>query len=185
MDIIKLNNDIKIRNQFVFDAKNVLLTEVKTAYNYNDAQAKTSIASICKEITFCIEAMNKNFISNDVVGFLKKCKDNGWVNPENSYLNETLGFYDGVFKKSFAEKFGINAIGHNSYDAFIKWSNIQIEFIGTLRIVNAKGDGKHSLICYKQNNKLFISDTSSRGIGVDFYKYINKTNFVYFTSLFV
>jgi len=184
MLITELNKSIEIRNQFVFNAKNVLLNEVKTAYGYNDTQAKKSISSICKELTFALEAINKNLMSNDIISFLKKCATNGWVNPENSYLNETLGFYDGVFKKSFAEKFNINAVGINSFDAFIKWTNSQTEFIGTLRIVSNSG-GRHSLICYKYNGKLYISDTSNRGIGVLFSKYITSKNFVYFTMLFV
>ena len=38
---------------------------------------------------------------------------------------------------------------------------------------------------YKVKDKLYISDTSSRGVGVLFEKWINKDNFVYFTMLFI
>lgn len=183
MDIIKLNNSIAIRNQFIFNSKNILLNEVKIAFKFDEIQAKKSIGSICKLITFGLEAISKNLIKDDVIAFLIICKDNHWIRPEDSYLLESFGFYDGVFQISFAKKFGINVIGSNNYEEFITWSLTQIEFIGTLRIINAKKTGKHSLIVYKTNGVLFISDTSNRGIGVPFENYITINNFIYFTSL--
>jgi len=183
MDIIKLNNSIATRNQFVFDSKNLLLKEVKTAFEFNDIQAKKSIGSICKLITFGLEAISKNLIEDSVIAFLSKCKNNHWIKPEDSYLLESFGFYDGVFQILFAKKFGIDVIGSNNYEEFITWSLTQTEFIGTLRIINAKKTGRHSLIVYKINGIMFISDTSNRGIGVLFEDYININNFIYFTSL--
>jgi len=183
MNILELNNSIKIRNQFIFNSINVLLPEVKTAFGYNDINAKKFIASICKLITFWFEAYYKNLFSYDVISFLRKCVNEGIIRKEDAYLNESLGFYDGIFQKSFAEKFNINATGMNNYKNFIIWALKQKEFVGTLRIINSKETGKHSLIVYKQNNSLFISDTSSRGIGVPFEKFINEKNFIYFTSL--
>ena len=182
MIIAELNGNVKKRNQFVFDKANILLPEVKTAFGYNDVQAKKFISSICKLITFWFELNSKELSTLDVVGFLRKCVAEGWVRKDDAYINESLGYYDGVFQKTLATKFGVDAIGVNGYDEFIKWADAQGDFVGTIRIISKTG-GRHSLICYKQNGKLFISDTSSRGIGVDFHIHINKENFVYYTQL--
>lgn len=171
------------RNQFEFKSNNVLLGEVKTAFGYNDVDAKIFISSICKLLTFYIEAYVKGFLVIDVVTFLRVCVNSGWVKKEDAYVNESLGFYDGVFQKSLAEKFKINAMGIGSYEEFITWSLTQKEFIGTLRIQNKSKTGKHSLIVYKNEGNMFIDDTSSRGIDEPFEKHINIDNFVYFTML--
>lgn len=182
MIIAELNSNVKKRNQFVFGKENVILPEVKTAFGYKDVQAKRFISSICKLITFWFELNSKELSTLDVVGFLRKCVAEGWVRKEDAYINEALGYYDGVFLKTLATKFGVDAIGVNGFQEFLDWAETQGDFVGTIRIISKSG-GRHSLICYKQNGKLYISDTSSRGIGVDFFKHINKDNFVYYTMI--
>jgi len=182
MVIVELNGNIKKRNQAVYDKINVLLPEVKTAFGYNDVQAKRFISSICKLITFWFELNYKGLSTLDVVTFLRKCVAEGWVRKDDAFVNESLGFYDGIFLKTLATKFGVDAIGVNGFDEFLAWAETQGDFVGTIRIISKSG-GRHSLICYKLNGKLYISDTSSRGIGVPFEKHINKDNFIYFTML--
>jgi len=183
MNIIELNKNIKCRNQFVFDKQNILLGEVKNAFGCDDVQAKRFIASICKFLAFYLEAQAKGLITYDVVTYLRKCIADKLVRKDDAYVLESYGFYDGVFQHTFADYFGIKSIAFDKYDKFIEWTKTQTEYIATIRIVNRKKTGKHSLISYKQNDKLFISDTSNRGIATPFEKEINAQNFIYATIM--
>ena len=177
-DFDKLNNDIKIRNQYKYDKENILLSELTYATGLKGNKVKRLAHSVCKEITFGLEATAKGLIQTDLKTYFKDCVDKGYVRREDGWLNESYSVVDNVFLHTFSDKFGITAEAFGSYDEFIIYTALRKEFICTLRIVSNSG-GKHSLICYKFNGKLLISDTSGRGIAQPFEKYINKNNFLY------
>ena len=184
MDFDKLNSLIQPRNQSHIGADNVLLPEVMGALNVDTATAKRFMESTCKFLTFWIEANFKGLYTDDFPTYLKLCVKNGWVRAKDAYLTESYGISDGSFQHTFADKFNISATAIGSFNEFITFADSQDEFVGILRIVSQTG-GKHSLICYKAENKLCLSDTSFRGIGVDLNKYITKKNFIYFTMMTV
>jgi hypothetical protein len=177
-DFDKLNNDIRIRNQYTFDKNNILLSELTYATGLKGQKVKDLAHSVCKWETFGIEAINKGLIQTDLKTYFKDCVDLGYVKKEDGWLNESYSIINGVFEHTFSDKFNIVAEAFNSYDKFIIYTGLRKELICTLRIVSKSG-GKHSLICYKTNSQLFVSDTSSRGIAEPFEKHINKDNFIY------
>lgn len=179
--INKLNEDVQIRNQFP-KKPNLLTNELITATGFDSKKAMKLQQSVCKALTFWLEGFNKNLLNLDFTAYYKKCIDNNWIRKDDAWLNLEFGFVDNVLKTEFADKFNIKVFGINNYDEFISWANKQDHFLGTLRIVSKSG-GKHSLETYKQDSKLYISDTSSRGIGTLFSKEINSKNFIYFTML--
>ena len=184
MDIIQLNKDIEIRNQFP-SKPNLLTQELIEATGFSIEKALRIQASVCKALTLWLEATNKKFMNLTFSEYYSKCITNNWIRKEDAWLNLEYGFIDGVLKTEFADKFNIKLIGFDTYESFLDWADNQEEYLGTLRIVNAKKTGKHSLMTYKQKTKLFISDISSRGIGKNFYKFINKDNFLYFTTMYI
>ena len=184
MDFNVLNSLIEPRNQSHIGADNVLLPEVMGALSVDTATAKTFMSSTCKFLTFWIEANFKGLYTDDFPTYLKLCVKNGWVRAADAYLTESYGISDGSFQHTFADKFNINSTAVGSFDAFNTYAAGQTEFVGILRIVSNTG-GKHSLICYKADGKLLLSDTSYRGIGVDMNKFISSKNFIYFTTMTV
>ena len=181
MDIIALNTDIEQRNQFP-QKPNLLTQELITATSFDTKQALKLQSSVCKAITFWFEAKHKSLLDMDFASYYKHCIDNNYIRKEDAWINLEFGYSNGILKTEYADKFNIGVSGCPDYKSFIEWSKSQTEFLGTLRIVSKTG-GKHSLICYKKADKIFISDTSSRGIASPFDVYITSMNFIYFTSL--
>jgi hypothetical protein len=181
MNIQKLNQDIQIRNQFPKTA-NILTGELQKATEFDIDKTLKLQTSVCKALTFWIEGYNKELIKMSFTDYYKYCIDKNWIRAEDAWLNLEFGFSNGVLKTEMADKFNIKINGIANFDQFINWANTQDFFIGTLRIVSKTG-GKHSLICYKYNGKLYISDTSNRGIAELFDKHIARKNFLYFTTM--
>jgi len=189
-DFVELNNLIRDRNQYP-NGSNLLTRELMIGTPCGKEHALQQQASVCKEVTFWIEMFFKKFTNMLFEQFHSRCIQNNWVRATDAYLNLAYGFYNDKFKDDFSQKFNVSAMGINSFTAFIDWAKSESEFVGksenefvgTLRIVNSKKTGSHSVICYKQDNQLYISDTSTRGIGVSFEKFINKDNFQYFTTM--
>ena len=182
-DIPNLNHNIMIRNQFKYDANNVLLDELTYATGLTGDAVKRLATSVCKEITFGLEAIAKGLIKTDIKTYFKDCVDKGYVRKEDGWLNESWGISNGVFEHSFGDKFNITAQAFASYNEFIGYANTQDNLVCTLRIKSMTG-GYHSLICYKLNgSQLYISDTSSRGVAVLFDHFINASNLIYITCM--
>ena len=182
IDFNKLDHDISIRNQKVFDKSNVLLYELVSATSCTIPQAQDKAATVCKWMTFGLEGIAKGFIQMDLQGFFKYCVTQGYVRGSDGWLNESYSIIDGVFQHTFSDKFNIAAKAIGSFDEFMNYANAQDSFLGTLRIVSKTG-GKHSLETYKTDGQLYISDSSYRGIHELFSDHIDKDKFIYYTEM--
>ena len=177
-----LNNNIKTRSQSSFTKDNVLPSELMVVCGVDEKTAKNIAGSVCKWITFGFELIEKGLFNGTIQEYFQKCIDEGWVRKTDGWLNLSWSYTDGKFEHDLGDKFGITASAIGTWKEFMDWANIQDSFIGTLRIVS-KTVGKHSLICYKENGNIYISDTSYRGIGVLLSDHIDEKNFIYFTCM--
>lgn len=113
-------------------------------------------------------------------------------------LNTYLGKIDGV-DRNYTDTHGYLWATKNQIADLIGWQSekpiyyYNVEILRTLNgldpekfyQIKIKGDthGFHFMATYIDNGKLYIDDTSYRGIGVETLKYINKNNFVWISEV--
>lgn len=169
IDLTKKYNQFKSKNDLIIDIVNVT--------DADEIQAESTAASICKVLTFWIEAYSKNLTDYEFIEFYDDCITHGYV------IKDKKGFYTylALSLDKLAEKYDISLYKINSFKDFVNYKRND-EFMGTVRI--EKNDNMHSIICYRDaGGKLKISDTGRRGIDVNLFDFINEDNFKYCTIM--
>lgn len=156
---------------------NELTEEIQIATGCTEADAIKTAKTICKVICFYIEAYSKGFIDTSFSEFYRECIRRKYIiknRVDGAYTYLALTLFD------MSKRFDIPLHEEYNFERFCEYSPDD-EFIGTVRI--DRYGSMHSMICYRDlSGKLKLDDTYRRGIGVNFFDFVDDRNFKYYTE---
>lgn len=164
---------IRENNQYPFvPERSQLWQSIKLAYGVTDAIAKELARTHCNSLSLYALFVARGFFNGDYVRWLTKFKNeirqDGYVSVLAEVLAKSCGVDD--YKN----------IGNNyfeNYESCMKGIGLDRNKGYKIKVENISGTGNHFMAGYVEEDGLYLSDSSSRGIHVKAETVIPKNKF--------